>query len=67
MPIIVQQHKDHGPPRCSRNAYALVMFCDCYDGTEDASPFQPIGSSWHGECWVEAALEWNQDIEDLSD
>jgi hypothetical protein len=72
MPIITlhhhSKHGDHGPPVRSGSYWGAQLICDCYDGAEDSPP-QPSGQSYQGGPWgaqfVEAALAWNEWLEDM--
>jgi hypothetical protein len=68
MPIILREHDGHGPPRHHFHVYWIesALTCDCYDGTEDAGwQRTAIGfGSTVAECWVWAALRWNECIEE---
>lgn len=71
MPIITSHHLDCGPPLVSTWPFGhdVCLYCDCYDGAPDSGhqiTGRDEGERTLGERWVRAALNWNQDIEDMS-
>lgn len=75
MPIVMQHHRECPAPLRSVGCfgYDCEFYCDCYDGPPDEDgPYvwQPRGSDEGertiGERYVRAALNWNQDIEDMT-